>query len=335
MIRYISRQALGVPMFKAIFWCGLFYCLLTPGLSMAQAALENYKITILSTMLADDGKGEWGFAALLEVDGTQVLVDTGNYPDTVLFNARELGIDLSKVEDVVLTHFHNDHTGGMVKLRETLKQENPKALSRIHVAPGIFDSRPGRGGRELNRMIARKPILEAGGAHFVFHEGPTQLIPGLWLTGPVPRVHVERNWSGRRQRLHEGELVEDTLPEDMSVALLTTEGVVVVAGCAHAGMVNIFEHSADFLNQSKIHSALGGFHLFESTPEHLDWTAQQLQRFGLETFVAAHCTGVESFIDVRKHLGLSRETAVMGAVGAVLGSKEGLRPGYWLDSDQS
>ena len=100
--------------------------------------LHTLKITILSTMLADDGIGEWGFAALVEADGHKILFDTGARPNTVLENARELKIDLGDVQDVILSHFHDDHTTGLMTLRREFSKSNPKALSRVHVANGIF-----------------------------------------------------------------------------------------------------------------------------------------------------------------------------------------------------
>src|ERR1700741_4966202 len=80
------------------------------------SVVHQLKITVLSTMLADhDGVGEWGFAALVEADGRRLLFDTGARPDTVLINAAALHIDLSSIQDVVLSHNHADHTGGLVK----------------------------------------------------------------------------------------------------------------------------------------------------------------------------------------------------------------------------
>ena len=105
-------------------------------------APRTIKVTILSTMLSGDsgrGIGEWGFSALLEVEGKRLLIDTGARPETVLHNAQELGIDLSGVTDVVLTHNHSDHTGGLLTLRRELSKRNCAALSRAHVAPAIFE----------------------------------------------------------------------------------------------------------------------------------------------------------------------------------------------------
>ncbi|MEI9970998.1 MAG: MBL fold metallo-hydrolase [Ignavibacteriota bacterium] len=166
--------------------------------------VKRLKITILSTMLADDGVGEWGFAALVEADGQQILVDTGARPQTVLENARELKIDLSQVRDVVLTHFHDDHTGGLMTLRSEMKKRNPAALSRVHVATGIFYSRPGPDGSEGNQMIAVKSQYEVTGGEFIEHAELAELLPGVFLTGPIPRpvpgAQLERRGQGEHAR---------------------------------------------------------------------------------------------------------------------------------------
>jgi 7,8-dihydropterin-6-yl-methyl-4-(beta-D-ribofuranosyl)aminobenzene 5'-phosphate synthase len=111
--------------------------LLIPRAGMA-SAVKALKVTVLSTMLADAGFGEWGYAALVEVDGKKVLFDTGANPDTVLKNAKTLGIDLSDVEDVVVSHHHSDHTGGLLALRRALMEKNPAAIGRVHVSANVF-----------------------------------------------------------------------------------------------------------------------------------------------------------------------------------------------------
>jgi glyoxylase-like metal-dependent hydrolase (beta-lactamase superfamily II) len=93
------------------------------------------KITVLSTMLADAvGVGEWGFSALVEINGKRVLFDTGGRPETVLNNARELGVDLSNVEDVILSHNHWDHVTGLVTLRRELSKTLRHFAARMSAA---------------------------------------------------------------------------------------------------------------------------------------------------------------------------------------------------------
>jgi 7,8-dihydropterin-6-yl-methyl-4-(beta-D-ribofuranosyl)aminobenzene 5'-phosphate synthase len=291
-------------------------------------SVSSVNITVLSTMLADTkGLGEWGFAALVEADGHRLLFDTGARPDTVLKNARELGIDLSEVKDVVLSHHHGDHTGGLLTLRRELSAKNSEALSRAYVGKGIFLSRPRDDGSEANETIASKVPYEASGGRFVEVSKPLEIFPGAWLTGPVPRPHPERNWSGRGKVRTERGLVEDTLPEDMSLVLAGPKGLVVLSGCGHAGVINTLEYARETIRSGPIYAVVGGIHLFAADEAGLEWTAEQLKQMGVSHLLGAHCTGVETVYALRSKLGLDRRTCVVGAVGAGFDLKDGIRPG--------
>jgi 7,8-dihydropterin-6-yl-methyl-4-(beta-D-ribofuranosyl)aminobenzene 5'-phosphate synthase len=314
----------------------MFAALLALALAQAAATIESpapparvsaLRIVVLSTMLADDGIGEWGFAALVEADGRQILFDTGAHPRTVLDNAKELGLDLSRVEEVVLSHNHEDHTGGLMTLRRELGARNPKAMSRVHVGKGIFWSRPGKDGREGNTMLETRRLFEATGGTFIEHDAPVQLIPGLWLTGPVPRLHAERNWSGKGQVQGPAGFVEDTIPEDQSLVADTPRGLVLLSGCGHAGIVNTVDYARKVVRPAPLHAAIGGFHLFAATDDQLEWTAQKLRASGLENLIGAHCTGIEAVYRLRERTGLVRATAVVGAVGAAFELGKGIAPG--------
>src|SRR5271163_157308 len=293
----------------------------------SRAQVKNLKVTILSTMLADDGVGEWGFAALVEADGHRVLVDTGARPQTVLGNARELGVDLSNVDEVVLTHNHDDHTGGLVALRTELMKKNPAAMSEAHVSTGIFYSRPTASGGEDNSMIATKKEYEALGGKFTEHAGAAEIFPGAWLTGPVSRVFPERNWSVKGKVLTPAGLVEDTIPEDQSLVLNTPQGLVVITGCGHAGIVNILTFAHKEFPTPPVYAVIGGLHLFAASDTQVDWMANEMKGFGISYLIGAHCTGIESTYRIRARAGLNRKSAVVGAVGATFVLGEGIHPG--------
>jgi len=291
------------------------------------AQVKTLKVTILSTMLADRGIGEWGFAALVESDGHRILVDTGARPETVLANTRELNVDLSDAKEVILTHNHDDHVGGLLTLRREYMRKNPAALSVVHVGRGIFYSRPAGDGKEGNPMVALRQEYESTGGKFVEHERAVELFPGAWLTGPVARTYPERNWSmSGKVKTPEG-LVEDTVPEDQSLILNTSSGLVMVTGCGHAGVINILTFAEKEFPNTPVHAVVGGIHLFPATDQQVDWTADKLKGFGLSYLVGAHCTGIESVYQIRQHLGLTRKSAVVGAVGATFVLGEGIHPG--------
>jgi 7,8-dihydropterin-6-yl-methyl-4-(beta-D-ribofuranosyl)aminobenzene 5'-phosphate synthase len=287
--------------------------------------VSSLRVLVLSTMLADAGIGEWGFAALVEVDGHRILFDTGAHPDTVLKNASELGVDLASIQEVILSHNHADHTGGLLQLRSELAKQNPAALSRAHVGKGIFWSRP-RGAGEANNMIKVKPAYEAMGGTFIEHNGPVELYPGIWLSGPVPRVFPERNWSGAGQVKTPGGLVEDTIPEDVSLIFSTDKGLVVLSGCGHAGVVNTLEFARSRIGRAPIHAAIGGFHLFQLDDRKLAWTATKLREFGVRHLLGAHCTGIEAVYRLRQLAGLDRSTCVVSSVGSSFRLDKGIDP---------
>jgi 7,8-dihydropterin-6-yl-methyl-4-(beta-D-ribofuranosyl)aminobenzene 5'-phosphate synthase len=294
----------------------------------SHAQIHALKVTLLSTMLVGSttGLGEWGFSALVEADGHRVLLDTGAHPDTVLQNARDLKIDLSDVRELILTHNHGDHVGGLMTLRKEMMKKNPSALSVVHVSRGIFYSRPEPEG-EGNPMIALKKEYEAIGGKFIEHAEAAEIFPGAWLTGPVPRKYPERNWSVSGRVQTPAGLVEDTIPEDQSLVLNTPEGLVVVTGCGHAGIINILTFAREEFPNEPVEAVIGGLHLFPATDEQLDWTADKMKEFKVANLVGAHCTGIEAVYRIRQRLGLPRASAVVGSVGSSFVLGEGIHPG--------
>ena len=288
--------------------------------------VKSLEITILSTMLADEGFGEWGFAALADVDGRRILFDTGAHEDTVRRNVEALKLDLADVEIVILSHNHEDHTAGLLPLRRQLAARAPKALATAYAGEGLFWPRLSAGGEVSDRMGVIRREYEATGAKVIDVTGPTEILPGVWLTGPVPRVHPERNWSALgKVRTPAGD-VEDTVPEDMTLVFRTEQGPVYLFGCGHAGVINTLEHARRTIDPAPVQAVIGGVHLFGADDAHLAWTAGQLKSFGVRQLLGAHCTGIEAVYRIRELAGLSRRTCVVGAVGASYSLAGGINP---------
>lgn len=290
---------------------------------------SNVTVTILSSNLANGGTvGEWGLSAFVQADGQCVLFDAGRYPDTVLRNAEVLGVDLSCVTDVVLSHFHFDHNTGLLPLLRDLRRKNPDSMKRVHVAKGMFLRRQLPQGGDFvdwNQMIAIRDTLEAAGVEIVEHAGPAEILPSVWITGPVERVHEEQQYGGARM-LVDGEWVQDNVPESQGLSVVTDRGHIVLLGCGHSGVVNLLEHVQETIQDAPIHALMGGLHLFNASDEILGWTADRLRAIGVEHLMAGHCTGVEPLYRLRAGLNLTRRTAVVGAVGSQFVLGEGIRP---------
>ena len=209
-----------------------------------KAIVDDHEIsvTILATNLGDyvssdagpmTPQGEFSFGAFVEVGDKAILFDTGWTPRNVLENAEMLGIDLSRAEDVVLSHHHYDHVGGLEILRSELVSRNPNAISRVHVAKGMFSSRPEPDGREDNLMVGIRQRLEADGVTFIVHEEPSEIFRGIWVSGPIPRVNDERNFPVGPSWviIEEGQVVADIVPESQVLVLQAANGPVAIVVC--------------------------------------------------------------------------------------------------------
>jgi 7,8-dihydropterin-6-yl-methyl-4-(beta-D-ribofuranosyl)aminobenzene 5'-phosphate synthase len=211
-------------------------------------------------------------------------------------------------------------------LRKEMMKKNPSAFSVVHVARGIFYSRPTPDGED-NKMIALKQEYEAPGGKFIEHEKAAEIFPGAWLTGPVPRKYPERNWSVSGKVQTPSGLVEDTIPEDQSLVLNTPQGLVVVTGCGHAGIINILTFAREEFPNQSVEAVIGGLHLFPATDDQLNWTADKMKEFKVANLMGAHCTGIEAVYRIRERLGLPRASAVVGSVGSTFVLGEGIHPG--------
>ena len=327
--------------------------------------IDDYKITILSDLIVSRWtKGEWGFSELVEVKiagaWKPFLFDTGAEPDAVLANAKRLGVDLCSIEDVVLSHNHQDHVMGLVAIRRSCLTKNPRALSRAYVSgPEIFWARPNAAGSarkddnvfrpdngisnvlEVGKEYEKglKALYEESGGRFVLPEraGPIALpgFPGVWLTGAIPRPHDEKTYLGLpRIVAPDGNAALDIVPEDQALAILTSKGFVVISGCAHAGIVNTIEYVSRMLGADRsVYAAIGGFHLLAMKIGRaidvgtLAWEAAQLSRpvIGLRWLLGGHCTGLDALAYLRSHIpGLDERNARTSTVGATFGSANGI-----------
>ena len=307
-------------------FAAILFCAITSGSTYA----DMPKITILSTMVANfSGEGEWGFSALLETESGDILFDTGFKPDTVLNNANALDINLSNVEKVVLSHFHTDHTGGLFTLRRHYQSSNAKAFSTVYVGKGFFEQRYDRqlkpsyslqgSGEGFATPKAFRQAAEALGIRFVVLESPKEIAPNLYLTGPVERIHDERNYSPGFLLKTEQEYVPDYIPESQALGIEVDGQWVLLSGCGHAGIVNASEKLRNIRKQN-ILMGIGGFHLFRADQATIDWTVENLRTFGMKKFVGAHCTGVRATYQIQEQLDLPHSDVSIGAIGTQIDS---------------
>lgn len=257
---------------------------------------EKTRITILceNTAAGPQGLlGEHGFAALVERGDDKLLFDTGQ-SISLAQNAEVLGVDLTEVKTVVLSHGHYDHTGGLEDV------VFPPRGVEVIAHPDVFDEKYAvveTGGGEVRRYIGikfRQKHLEAGGAtRFRFVKGYEEVWPGVFFSGEVPRKTSFEAPDTRLKVRRGDELVQDPLRDDASLLVETSSGPVVICGCAHAGVINVLNHLREKSGHETLHAVIGGTHLgyTAGTGPQLEKTMDAFDEFGLELIGVAHCTG--------------------------------------------
>jgi 7,8-dihydropterin-6-yl-methyl-4-(beta-D-ribofuranosyl)aminobenzene 5'-phosphate synthase len=229
--------------------------------------------------------GEHGFSALIETEGETLLFDTGQ-GETLLHNAQRLNRDLHRVRRVVLSHGHWDHTGG---LRPLLSSCGPKELL---AHPGLFAHRyrVRETGSTAIGIPYDREFLEGIGASFSFSTEFRGILPGLFLTGEVPRtVSFEKGDAGLC--CDEAGCRPDLIPDDQSLVAVTSRGLVLLLGCCHAGLVNTIRYAIEKTGVSEVHAVVGGTHLGFCRPEQMEETVRALREIRVQKIYGSHCTG--------------------------------------------
>jgi 7,8-dihydropterin-6-yl-methyl-4-(beta-D-ribofuranosyl)aminobenzene 5'-phosphate synthase len=271
----------------------------------------NYRITILcenSVGPLSGTLGEHGFSALIEPShGDPLLFDTGQGL-TLLHNARRMNKDLSLVRQVVLSHGHYDHAGGLMPL---LEECGPKL---VYSHPSVFRSRfrvKDTGDCNPIGIPLSREELEAAGASFDLSKEFRAIAPGIFLTGEVPRVtDFETGDQGLYCDCTGQEL--DNTPDDQSLLLETEKGLVLVLGCCHAGLVNTLEHVAYMTGRRDIHAVIGGTHLGFCGQDQIGKTVAALRTLGIKKLAASHCTGFAASARLSRELPKEFQLAMVG-----------------------
>jgi 7,8-dihydropterin-6-yl-methyl-4-(beta-D-ribofuranosyl)aminobenzene 5'-phosphate synthase len=242
---------------------------------------------------------EHGLAFFVEADDSRILFDTGQ-GDALWQNARELGVPLDRLDAIVLSHGHYDHTGA---LAEVLKQA-PAAAIYLH--PAAAEPKYLRNASPPHRYagipVAGRRSLEAASGRVVWTQAPQAVTPGVTVTGEIPRRTAFEDTGGPFFRDAACE-TEDSVPDDQALVLETVAGVVVLLGCAHAGVVNTLERVAEIANRSQILAVAGGMHLRSASEDRLRKTADALEAFGAGTILPCHCTGANALAFLEPRFG--------------------------------
>ena len=259
---------------------------------------EHVCITTLveDTASAVGLSGEHGLSFWVEYGNQHVLFDTGQ-TDLLVENARLLGVNLDKAEAIVLSHGHYDHTGGLAAVLDIA----PRAIVYVH--PAALWPKFARKSHETQAIGMSDSTKEVIRAHVqnervVWTEEPTEVMPGLFATGQIPR-NTDFEDVGGAFFVDENCEKADILPDDQAMFFDTPRGLVVLLGCSHAGVVNTLDYVLKLTGKRRIYSVMGGLHLLSSSQERIERTISVFRGYDVQRIGLVHCTGANATQQIR------------------------------------
>lgn len=230
---------------------------------------------------------EHGFAAWVEADGFRVLFDTGQ-GQALGHNAALLGLPLETLGAVVLSHGHYDHTGGLAAVLAR------NSSARVHLHPAAAQPKFARSAAAPHRAIGMPAdscaALEQPGSRVCWNTGPVEVAAGVTATGEIPRPFPAASGGGRFYLDPECR-VPDPFADEQTLLIESLHGLVVITGCAHAGLPATLEWCKALGGGRPVHAVFGGFHLAGATHAELESAAAALEGCGVKVIGACHCTG--------------------------------------------
>ena len=253
------------------------------------------KITVLCENTAGRAMGvtgEHGFSALIERGQEKILFDTGQGM-SLANNAKVLGANLADVQTVVLSHGHYDHTGGLPAVL------HPRRGVTVIAHPDVFARKYAElktpDGKEhvfIGIKHSRDYLEGTLGARFNFIKGFSEIAPGIFFSGEVPRKTAFEYPDNRLKVAQDKEMSDDPLLDDASLLIETNQGPVILLGCAHAGVVNVMKHFSSQRGQKAFHAVIGGTHLgYLSSAEQLEKSMDAFDQYQVGLIAVSHCTG--------------------------------------------
>ena len=258
-------------------------------------------MTIQATVLVENSVhgrpgalAEHGWSVWLETEAGAYLFDTGQ-GRALLNNADLFGIDLAAARGVLLSHHHYDHTGGLHAALGRMRTAPDAPSVPVYAHPDLFKPSYQQAAGHAPRYIGAphsRQALEGAGAAFDWARGWRAVAPGIFLSGEVPRrASFERGDERLKHPAADGSLVVDPVVDDQTVIIDAPQGLFVVLGCAHAGLINILEYALARTGAARVHTVIGGTHLAPAGDDQVDATIAALRRYDIARLGVSHCTG--------------------------------------------
>jgi 7,8-dihydropterin-6-yl-methyl-4-(beta-D-ribofuranosyl)aminobenzene 5'-phosphate synthase len=249
--------------------------------------------------------GEPGVSYLIEDESVNILFDTG-YSDAFIRNAQKMDTSLMNIDFLVISHGHIDHTWGLVPLIklyteariESIKYNKPTLIAH----PCAFLYKEYEVNQEIGSLISEEKLSR----HFKMNlsKEPVWLSDKIVFLGEIERKNNFENKTPIGKSEYNGVKLDDYVIDDSAIVYKSSEGLVIITGCSHAGICNIIEYAKKICVEDRIADIVGGFHLLDPSREQLERTIEYFEKQHINEVHACHCTDLKSKIELSKVVNL-------------------------------
>lgn len=260
--------------------------------------IEKAAITILVEDLAgydSNLSARFGLSILIDAfsgeQKTQILYDTNQSAEPIIQNLKTLGLSLDKLNSIFLSHCHFDHTGGLTGVLDFLQRPIP-VIGHPSLFRPCFEMKP-EGLWPIGLLGTSQSDLEQRNALLMLVKEPIRLMQGIISSGEIPRV-TDFELPQEMYTIRDGIIVQDEIIDDAALILNFQQGLVLLVGCCHAGIINTILHAKAITGVNKIHAIIGGLHLLNASQYQLDRTLEALEE--VDYLFTGHCTGFKPMV---------------------------------------
>ncbi|KPA10018.1 Beta-lactamase domain-containing protein [Candidatus Magnetomorum sp. HK-1] len=252
---------------------------------------------------------EWGLSMEITIDGNKFLFDTGAGNINVLrHNMMVMGVQPQDIDHLILSHGHQDHTGGLRYFLEQRAYQSGLKTIKIYGHPEVMSPKyvfsPLVNGYRFFGCPYTIEEMERFGAEFVFSKDPIELNNLLMATGEVPMTNNYESVGNTFFLKSGNEYIEDKeMIDDQALIIKTEKGLLIILGCAHRGMINTIHHAQKITGIDTVHMVIGGTHLANASTERMDETIKEIKRLNIKKVGVSHCTGLNSGAYLKEKLG--------------------------------
>ncbi len=237
--------------------------------------------------------GEPAVSYYIEDEGTRILFDTG-YSDAFIKNAKSMNINLNLIDKIIISHGHNDHTGGLKYLFKNINNRNIELIAH----PDCFNKKV-CDNEYIGTPMSKEELEKV--CNLKLENNSLRISKNIIFLGEIPQINdfEKRESIGKCDK--SGEMIDDILKDDTAIVYKSKSGLFIITGCSHSGICNIIEYAKRVCNENRICGVIGGFHLLDVN-ERLNKTIQYFKTINPQYIYPCHCISLGAKIEIGKKL---------------------------------